>query len=199
MRSIAWILTSCSVLACAGCSTRLDPTALVQRYAELHGSGDVDQLLALHAADAEFVIPGQEAVRGSAALRDLFEWDAVLGSRLVMDGITAHGDTVMIGSVVERNRWFQAIGIAEARFKPGTRLVLRNGRIVGTYPAAFDDQTQVRLTEQFQRVVAWLSAERPGALEELLPGGKFRYAAESARLWLEILEEWNRAKREGLL
>lgn len=195
MRTLNWILGWCSILCCIGCIERSTPGAFIERYVALHRSGDVEGLLALHAADAEFLIPGQQPVRGTEALRALFEWDAVLGSQLIMEGISADGDTILIESIVERNKWFQAIGLAEARHKPGTRIVLREGRILGIYPAAFDDGTQSRVIEQLDRVVGWLSANRPDTLERLLPGGKFRYDAASAGLWLEVLEEWNKTGR----
>jgi len=191
MRHIIWILTSVALLAYAGCTRRQDPATFVEHYVQLHRSGDIAGLLALHTADAEFVIVGQEPVRGTAALRDLFEWDAVLGSELVMSAIHSDGDTIVVDSVTERNRWFQAIGLAEVRHRPGTRIVLRDGRILGTYPAAFDDETQKRLIERFELLIHWLVENRPETMDQLMPGGKFRYDAASARLWLDVLAERN--------
>lgn len=196
MRPIVWILPSCAMLLCSGCTTRLDPTAFIEHYMELHRSGDVDGLLALHTADAEFLIVGQNPMRGTAALRDLFEFDAVLGSELVMDAISVDGDTIVVDSIIERNKLFEAIGVSESRYRPGTRIVFRGGRISGTYPATFDDETQKRVAEGFRSPVRWLASNRPSALEQLLPGGKFRYDAASARLWLEVLAEWNNSQRQ---
>jgi SnoaL-like protein len=190
MRHAAWIVSAFVVLALGSCARGLDPGALVEHYVELHRSGDIDELLALHSDDAEFLIPGQEPIRRIAALRNLFEWDAVLKSELFMDSISAEGDTIVVDSVIERNKWFQAIGLSEARFQPGTRMVLKDGRIVGTYPAAFDAETQKRVAAGFERIVRWLRQYRPEALERLLPGGKFKYDAASAKLWLEVFEEW---------
>jgi hypothetical protein len=161
---------------------------------ELHRAGDVDGLLALHAADAEFLMPGQEPIRGTAALRDMLEWDAVLGCELIMDAVRAEGDAIIVDSVIQRNKLFQAIGLSEVRHKPGTRIVLRNGLIVGTYPASFDDEIQKRVMEQFEPLLGWLSMHRPDAFE-LLAGGKSRLDASSAKLWLEVLEEWSNAKQ----
>jgi len=178
-----------------GCASRQAPASFVKHYVELHRSRDIDGLLALHANDAEFMIPGQETIRGMEALRDLLEWDAVLETELTMAGISADGDTIFIDSLVERNKWFQAIGLPEVRYRSGTRIVLRGGRIVGTYPAPFDDDTQQRLRDRFEALVQWLREYRRDALEQLLPGGKFRYNAASARRWLEVLAEWNKSQR----
>jgi hypothetical protein len=44
------------------------------------------------------------------------------------------------------------------------------------------------------RAVAWVLTLCPDAHRRLLPDGRFRYDASSARLWLRVLEEWKEAK-----
>jgi ketosteroid isomerase-like protein len=197
MRQVTWIVTSLALLACAGCTGRRDPAALLERYVRLHRSGDVDGLLAMHTEDAEFVLPGQEPIRGRSALRDLFESDAVLGSELVMAGIHARGDTIVVDSITETSKWFRALGVAQVRYRPGTKFVLRGGRIAGTYATPFDDETRERLAERFELLLRWMRENRPDAVNRLMPGGDFRHDAASARLWLEILDEWKSATRRG--
>jgi SnoaL-like domain len=195
MRQRRSVLIVLAVMTFAGCASRPDPAALVKRYIELHRSGDIEGLLSLHTADSEFLIPGQDPIRGTEALRDLFQWDHVLESELVMTGIRSVGDTIIIDSTIERNQWFRGLGLVEVHYGPGTRIVLKDGRIAGTYPAGFDDQTQQHLMERFQMLVQWISEHRADALDQLLPGQKFRYDAETAEHWLEILAEWNNAQQ----
>lgn len=97
-----------------------------------------------------------------------------------MVGISHRGDTIIIDSVIERNNWFTALGLVEVRYKPGTRFVLEEGRITGTYPAAFDEETLQRLMGRFQPLLRWLGEHRQDALEQLLPMGKFRYNTSTA-------------------
>ncbi len=169
--------------------------AVVQRYVQLHRSHDIDGLLALHTSDAEFLIPGQHPIRGKEALRHLFEWDSVLGSELAMTGLSIAGDTILVDTVIERNRFFRALGLTEVRYQPGTRFVLRNGQIAGTYPAALSEESLKSGIEEYQHLFQWLSANRPDAYSRLLPGGLFRYNASNARLWLQVLAEWKQSKR----
>ncbi len=185
------ILMILVALVYTGCASQQDPARFVGHYVELLRSRDVEGLLALHTADAEFLIPGQEPIRGTSALRDLYEWDAVLRSELLMAGIRAERDTIVIDVLVERNRWFTALGLDEVRYKSGTRFVLDEGRIDGIYPAAFADETQQRLMERFQPLMDWLGEHRQDVLPQLLPGGRFRYDASTAKLWLEVLADWN--------
>ncbi len=195
MPAVLWFLATGFAFWCVGCTTNSDPEDLVRRYVELHQAGDVEGLLALHTEDAEFVIPGQNPIRGTAALRDLFSWDAELASELVMEGISIDGDALVIDKVIERNQWFEGLGVSEAHYRPGTRLVLRDGRILGTYPARFHEETRSQVFAEFEHLLQWLSVNRADARERLLPGGKFRYDAPSARLWLEVMQDWNRSKQ----
>lgn len=197
MRQNKSIVIVLALMTIAGCVSQQDPSAFVERYIALHKSGDVEGLLSLHTADSEFLIPGREPVRGTQALRDLFQWDQVLESELVMTGVRSVGDTIIIDSTIERNRWFKALGLDEVQYGPGTRIVLKDGRIVGTYPAAFDDKTRQHLMGRFQSLVQWISEHRADDLDHLLPGQKFRYDAESAKLWLAVLAEWNKAQQSG--
>lgn len=195
MRTLMCFMAASTAFWIGGCTSRVDPTAFVQRYVALHRAGDVDGLLALHTEDSEFIIPGQDPIRGHAALRELFSWDVVLGTELVMEDIHLDGDTVVIDTIVERNKWFEAIGVSETRYRPGTRLVLRDGRIAGTYLSGFDEQTLSLVVEGFGRLMQWLSANRPDAQNRLLPNGMFRYDAASAQLWLNVMGEWQRSEQ----
>lgn len=195
MLRLGTVLMVLVVLACTGCASQQDPARFLGHYVELQSSRDVEGLLALHTTDVEFLIPGQEPIRGTSALRDLYKWDAVLRSELLMGGIRTEGDTIVIDSIVERNEWFTALGLDEVRYMPGTRFVLEEGRIAGIYPAAFDDETQQRLMERFQPLMNWLGEHRPDALQQLLPGGRFRYDASTAELWLEVLADWNTSQQ----
>lgn len=191
MRRLTASIAATMVLLGMACGTSPRPADFVQRYVDLHRVADVDGMLALHTEDSEFVIPGQGPIKGQEALRDLFAWDEVLESRLVMEQISTDGDTIHIDRIVERNKWFEGLGIPEVRYQPGTRMVLRDGRILGTYVSGFDKETEMLVGERFPRLMHWLSTDRPDALQSLLPGGKFRYDAASARLWLQVLADWN--------
>jgi len=175
-----------------GCGKKFEADRFAQKYVELHRSHNVDGLLALHTNDAEFIIPGQRPVRGKNALKDLFEWDAVLGSQLTMSDISMNGDTILINSITERNKFFLFLGIPEVRYQPGTRFVLRNGLIAGTYPSALTEESLKKGVEKYERLIQWLSANRPDTLERLMPGGKLTYNGANAKMWLEMFDEWKR-------
>jgi len=194
MRLLAVLVVSSAVIVSVGSENRPDPSGLLERYVELHHLGDVNGLIALHTEDAEFLIPGQVPIRGTSDLRNLMEWDAVLESELMMEGVTVDGDTISIEHVIERNRLFKALGVSEVRYQPGTRFVLRDRRVSGVYPSRFTPEIEVRVGKEFGELIEWMSKNRPQDYERLLPKGKFRYDGASARLWLQVVGDWNKAK-----
>ena len=125
---------------------------------------DAIGLPALHADDVEFVIPGRTPGRGRNALRDLFEWDAVLGVELDMRDVSFEGDAIRVDTIIERGRFFEAHGVPEVRDRPGTRFVLRDGLIVAVRAADLDDETQGRVRPAYRCLLAWFSANRPDDL-----------------------------------
>ncbi len=197
MKTIGFFLVLIGVLTCTGCSNRTDANAFMNHYVNLHRAGDVQGLLSLHTADAEFVLSGKDTLRGLKELGDLFEADAVFQSRLTMAGIHAKGDTIFIDSITEKNKWFEAFGVKEVHYGPGTRIVLRNGLIKGTYPGPFDREIQERLRKRFQIFLGWVGENHPDVMQQLMPGGKFLHNAASARLWLKILSEWQASQQSN--
>lgn len=64
-----WLLKLCAAIPYSACVRPADPSAFARKYAAVHRSGHVDKLLAMHADDAEFLIPGQKPIRGSGTGR----------------------------------------------------------------------------------------------------------------------------------
>lgn len=172
-----------------------DPAAFIERYVKLHRSHDIDGFLALHTEDADFFRPGQKTnpLHG-AALRDLFEWDMACEAQLEMHGVSTNGDALVIETVIERSKWLRGLGLSELRYDSGTRMVLRDGLIAQTYPAAFSAESKSKLNPEFERLVQWLSANRPHDLERLLPNGQLKQDRASAMLWLDVMGQWARQR-----
>jgi len=167
--------------------------AFVARYVELHAAGDVEGLLALHTEGAEFLIPGQLPIRGSAALADLFAWDAALGARLEVQGVYSEGDDLVLGPVVERNALLDALGVGPVRHPAGTRFTLEDGRIARTRLPDGSPEAYATLGRELGLAIAWLRSYRAADLARWMPEGRFRYDAAAARWWLGALADRARA------
>ncbi len=179
-----------------GCKKSVDGRALIDEYLKAHGTRNIQKLLEMHTEDSEFVFPDGLTIRGKQALRKLFQWDSVLQSHLTMGEIRQNGDTLLIDSVSEANLFFKALGVERVQYQPGTRFVLRKGRIAGTYLVPITAENLSRLQKNFQTFMEWLNATNPQIVERLLPGGKFVHDAASAQQWLKMLDEWQQSLQE---
>ncbi|RMG68240.1 MAG: nuclear transport factor 2 family protein [Calditrichaeota bacterium] len=193
-----WNLSySLAVLSCLtgillNCHRSLPPDRFMARYLALHRTHQIEALLDLHTADTRFFLPGQTPIVGREALRALLEWDRELDSRLWMGGIHQKGDTIVVDAIVEKNAFFQALGVDSVRYRPGTRFVLRGGKIALTAVAPLDEASRNAGLPAFLVFKSWLAQHFPDTLQHLLPGGRFRYNAQSARLWLKMLKRWRK-------
>ena len=195
-RIILFITLAILITVTTNCHGQKDPAYIIKRYVELHKAKKIDSLLAMHTSDSEFVLPGgKKTIRGLKELRDLFEFDSVFNSTLKMYGIHAVNDTIFVDTVIERNKWFKAIGVNEVRYRPGTKFVFRNGLISGTYPATFDENTQQQLKIRYGKLMRWLRKYRPDVLQQLFPKGEYHHNTATAKLWLKVLAEWKNSSQ----
>lgn len=180
----------------SGCTHRQNAQELIQRYISLHKAGKVDSLLLMHTEDTQFIFPGENPITGKRALRQLLEWDSVLHAELEMEGIFQKGDTIFVDTIVERSRFFKAMGISEIYYQSGTKIVLKNGLISQTYPAKFHQKSIEKISEQFSKVKQWLERNQPDLLNHLMPEGKIIQNAQTAKIWLEVLEKWQSSQKK---
>ncbi len=170
-----------------------DGLGLLDRYLAAYVAGDVDALLRLHTGDVMFTVDGVLSRQGWDPLRDLYQWNAALGSEIEFDGVTVEGDLVRIDAAVERNRVLRELGIEEVRYRPGMRLKLRGQLIQGIYIPGLDEPSRQAVDAALEPVIGWLRKNDPATLEQLMPGGEFRYDAASAARWLEVVAKWREA------
>lgn len=109
-----------SVTACVGPPSREGREAVVADYIDAVNRNAVEEALAHHTADAEFLIPGQEPIVGTTAMRALLQWDSVLGSRIAFEPGHWAGDTLVAREGSESSAWFRGIGLDSILYAGGT-------------------------------------------------------------------------------
>jgi len=170
-----------------------DGLGLLDRYLAAYLAGDVDALLRLHTGDAMFTVQGEPGRQGWESLRDLYEWNAALAGQLEFTDVDVDGELIRIASVAERNRLLGGLGVEEVHYRPGTRFKLRGQLVQGIYLPGLDEASRQAVDAAFEPVIAWLRTSDPATLEQLMPDGEFRYDAENAARWLEVVSAWRAA------
>ncbi len=187
---IATIVFACALGACAGPPP--NHMATFHEYVDAVNSKAIDDALALHTDDAEFILPGQKPIRGLDEMRSLLEWDAAMNARIRFRGIEERGDTLVIASGSERNAWFQGVGLDSIEYGPGLRVVFEGALIRGVYPSALTPESAAAFQTRVGEFFGWAAVEAPEDLRKVMPEGVFRYDAPSARAWIALLDRYQK-------
>jgi hypothetical protein len=159
---------------------------------EAHNQHDVARQLAFYANDATFIMPGEKPIVGKAALRDLFEADAIVNSELVFKDLVIHGDTVIVNSITERSDWLRFIGISECHYS--SKMIFRKG-LIQTDELGPDAEEDRRAYEKgWSDVMEWLSIAHPELVKEAQSGWLARYDAKATQAWMKLFAEWQASK-----
>jgi len=192
-----WVCLGLLVLGCTGKSEDRRREEVVRRYIDAVNTNDVRRALSYHTRTARFLIPGQDTIVGTDAMRALLQWDSVLGSEIRFDDGEWSGDTLVLGGGTERNAWFRGVGLDSVHYAPGTRFVFEGDLINGVYPAALAQPWADEFATKVGAFMTWADGNAP-EVADLAPGGRFKYDGESARRWLVVLERYGRHLAEAL-
>ncbi len=163
------------------------PLEVVRAYFRAHNSHDVNGALALLSHRIVFEAVGTWTRKGVALARELEEWDASLGSTLEPYGMVADGEVVTC-QVREQNEWFALTRAGEVTWAR-CEFRVSQGRIM-SITSELEEESQARIDQALQAVLAWAGDNRATELSRLIPGGRFHYNAEAATCWIALLQEW---------
>ena len=172
------------------CSKRPNDASELRGYLDAVNRNAVAEALAFHTPDAEFIIPGQSPIRGSADLRSLLQYDSVLKSSVRFEAAVQIGDTLILGPGSEKNLFFESIGLDSVAYAGGTRVVLEGSLIQGIYPANLLPESAAVFQQRYGEFMTWAGEEAPEEVARLMPDGLFRYDRVSAEAWLQLLRRY---------
>ena len=188
--SIYIILTGLIIVLFSQCKTNQDNESLLLGYLAVHNEHSIDKTMDYFTDSARFVIESQTPLLGKDAIRKLEEWNKAIDSRLEMFDFTTKGDTVIIGKIIERNKWFEIIGIDQVEYAPGTFVVYKDGLISEFHPSGLSEESISQLAPKFKSFMEWATKEKAKELREMMPDKKFDYKPEKAEIWFQLLKEW---------
>lgn len=183
------IFVIAGLTACGPAADQESRESAFEGYLDAVNRNAVSEALAFHTPDAEFVIPGQNPIRGIHAMRSLLQWDSVLASRIRFAPLEWRGDTLVVGRGAERNAWFTGIGLDSIQYASGSRFVFEQDLIRGIYPSSLQPESSAEFEAKFRAFWIWAETSAPEAAQ-LAPEGLFQYNAAAADRWLGILARY---------
>jgi hypothetical protein len=188
----AYRIICCVLLFCilTTCTKKTDPKEQMVKFLENHNEHNIDRTMDYYTDDAIFVVQGQPPLKGKSAIHRVEVWDSAINSRLQVQDIQVRGDTVIIGKIIERNRWFIAAGILEVEYKPGTFVVFSGKKIKEFRPAQLTDRSAQEISAMFQSFMTWAKKERPDELAQIMADKSFNYDPSKAEDWINLIRDW---------
>ena len=169
------------------CSAKTDIEETMIAYLQSHNNHDVEKTLSYFHENASFQMMDQPPILD---IRKMEAWDAAIASNLIYESWEVHGDTIIVGTIIERNNWFSHAGIKRIVYRPGTRLIFKEGKIFKITVAAMTEESINDLSDMFNAFFLWASENHPEEMQQLMPGGQFEFSEQKASLWFQLLDEW---------
>jgi hypothetical protein len=184
-------LYSLFLLALLYSCASVDNQEILLEYIENHNAHEVDKTMDLFHDDAKLYLPGQPPI---AEIRTVEAWDAAIGGESTYSNWRVNGDTIVIGTIIESNKWFKRAGIEKVEYRPGTKFIFKDGKIYEIWLTEMTLESQSEVAQMFGSFIEWAKENRPAKVRYLMPQGKFDLREEKARDWFLLMDEWQNLK-----
>jgi hypothetical protein len=178
------------ILIFSSCS-RVDNSEVFIAYIKHHNAHEVDETMKLFHEDAKLYLPGQPPI---SDIRKVEAWDAAIGGQSDYGSWQVSGDTIKVGTIIERNRWFKRANIDKVEYRPGSRFIFQDGKIIEIRLTEMTIESQAEVANMFQEFITWAQQERPSMVRQLMPNGKFDLSEEKAKDWFLLMDQWQQSK-----
>lgn len=163
---------------------------LVGAFLEAANQHAVEKIMALFNDNAEFELVGLYRVEGKEEIRNVFEYDADVHTKLDFSRLQIDGNTVK-GCLIEKNDRLEAIGFKKLDY-PICALEFRGGRIQ-KFSAKADESSIKKIMEALQGFLPWVTENYPTDRTKLFTAeGRFIYHRRNGERAVELLKEWKK-------
>ncbi len=162
----------------------------IKGYVEALNSHDTEQALSFLAEELRFVAPDADMTLDKSAVRKMLDWDAATNSTVGYKELQREGDVVS-GEFIERNDFYELLGIAERHYRLTFRFENDRIREIRLTPTK---DSGPKTSEALEPFLAWAGPRHAGVLDEIYPDGHFVFDGQSAERWLTLLREWHDAR-----
>ncbi|MFO7639055.1 MAG: hypothetical protein R6X14_07155 [bacterium] len=179
-------------LACMPSGSRpggsaVNPELVVWQFARGYGGPGGARLARLFLPEADVRLAGLgTSARGRRGIARLLDYARAVEASLSLSGLERSGDTVTC-RLAEDNAWLRALGADSLRY--AARFVFRGARIADAEFRLLPGSKSAlgRTAMPFAR---WVRKQEPGAIEQLLPGGRPELTGANARRLRELISRW---------
>jgi limonene-1,2-epoxide hydrolase len=165
-----------------------DLLTLVRKFEDAMNRHAIDEVMDMFGEGAEFEIVGISHFTGKEKIRNVFEYDTAVHTKLVFLNCTAKGDAVTC-QIVERNDRLEALGIKEILYR-SCIIAFKDG-LISEFKATIDVGMARSVGERSSAFVDWISKHCPLQYSRMFtPDGRFIYSGENGKNVVPLMQEW---------
>jgi hypothetical protein len=131
--------------------------------------------------------------QGKRALQDMEEFDAEVNSHYSVSKIQSRDDT-LVCQIDEINDIYRLADISEIR--KNVRFIIQDS-LITEMKIILPRYSWNEISQSLKPFREWAQKERQEKFDQLFHGGQFKYGRESAKLYLQLLKEWNKVTGEN--
>lgn len=166
---------------------------LVESFQEVVNRHDVDEILKRFAEDGEFEIVGQSKLIGKQEIRNIFDYDVGVNTKLEFINCRSEGDKVHC-QILEQNDRLDAIGIRELKYDSCV-FVFTDG-LIQSFTAVIQSESMHHIMQTWQKFLPWIRKNYPDEYSRMFTSeGRFIYNRENGRDVVPLLREWRSFKK----
>jgi hypothetical protein len=169
---------------------------LVETFQERVNCHNIDGIMSMFTEDATFEIVGLSQFSGKQNLRNIFEYDVGVNTKLEIKNCKVEGDTAHC-HLLERNDRLEAIGLNELKYA-ACSFVFKDGLIQSFKAEHFPEIVKYN-SAVWRQFVKWLTKHYPDRYSKMFTlEGRFIYNRENGSGVVPLLRRWCEEHKQEL-
>lgn len=167
---------------------------MVKSFQNAVNQHNVDKVMAMFSADATFEIVGLSKFSGKTQVKNIFEYDVGVNTKLQFINCKSEGNFVHC-QILERNDRLDAIGINELKYSSCT-FVFKAG-LIQSFTAEIPPESIKYNSDVWQKFLPWFSENYPDKYSKMFTSeGRFIYNRENGAGVVPLLRKWRKEQKD---
>ena len=161
---------------------------MVKTFQDSVNQHNVDKIMSMFTEDATFEIVGLSKFAGKQNVKNIFEYDVGVNTKVQYINCKSEGDTVHC-QVLERNDRLEAIGIDELKFS--SCIFTFKDNLIQSFKAEIPPDFVEHNRKILKKFIPLLTENHPNEYARMFsPKGRFIYNYENGRDVVPLLRKW---------
>ena len=168
---------------------------LVKKFQERINQQNVEKIMDMFTEDATFEIVGLSKFAGKQNVKNIFEYDVGVNTKVQYINCKSEGDTVHC-QILECNDRLEAIGIDELKFS--SCIFTFKDNLIQSFKAEIPPESVQYNAEVWKKFIPWLMENYQGEYSRMfMDDGRFIYNRKNGRDVVQLLRKWNEEQKSG--